>query len=286
MRRSRPLVRQSRCAEARNVNRPVALPKPANADDAGPTGSAVHEDKSLSGCVRHLVRPRPAGGRAETAPPTGGGERSSDTESCACHLCPVNQSASARAVLLPVYVGLVQRSSMESAEALSANQKSRRNVTIEISNLTGGFVLRHPRVHMENGDCHSPPQPTVRPMCTEVCNFNKTDAATSGAVGVLTYEIFEGAAAVAKLAIMFSVPYDYTFYKNWVAVGVFPKERETDKKLYEEMYEAKELKNFVRQKANGCGLNYESGKMDVKVTMSPMGRAIMKVELWDLHFRQ
>lgn len=34
---------------------------------------------------------------------------------------------------------------MESAEALAANQKSRRNVTIEIANLTSGFILRRPR---------------------------------------------------------------------------------------------------------------------------------------------
>ncbi|XP_061613173.1 DELTA-sagatoxin-Srs1a-like [Phyllopteryx taeniolatus] len=173
---------------------------------------------------------------------------------------------------------------MESAEALSAKQKSRRNVTIEITNLTGGFVLKHPKVHMENGNCHSPPQPTVRSMRTEVCNFTKTDVATTGAVGVLTYDIYEGKSAAAKLALMFSVPYDYTFYKNWVAVGIFPLSRETDEKLYKEMYEDKNQSGFVRQEAKGCGLTYESGKMDVKVTMSPLGRAIMKVELWDLHF--
>ncbi|XP_077406957.1 DELTA-sagatoxin-Srs1a-like [Vanacampus margaritifer] len=173
---------------------------------------------------------------------------------------------------------------MESAEALAATQKSRRNVTIEMTNLTSGFVLRHPKVYMESGDCHSPPQPTVRPMRTEVCNFNKTDAAASGAVGVLTYEIFEGATAAAKMAIMFSVPYDYTFYKNWVAVGIFSLNCETDEKLYKKMYNDKKQEGFLRQEANGCGLTYESDKMDVKVTMSPMGKCIMKVELWDLHF--
>ncbi|XP_077481093.1 DELTA-sagatoxin-Srs1a-like [Stigmatopora argus] len=173
---------------------------------------------------------------------------------------------------------------METAEALAANQKSRRNVTIEITNLTSGFMLKHPKVFLESGDCHSPPQPTVRSMRTEVCNFTKTDAAASGVVGVMTYDIHERGAAVAKLSIMFSVPYDYTFYKNWVAVGIFPMERETDEKLYKEMYDCKELKGFARQQASGCGLTYESGKMDVKVTMSPMGKAIMKVELWDKHF--
>ncbi|XP_057682392.1 DELTA-thalatoxin-Avl1a-like [Corythoichthys intestinalis] len=173
---------------------------------------------------------------------------------------------------------------MESAEALAANQKSRRNVTIELTNLTSGLLLKHPKVYLDSGDVHSPPQPTVHSMRTEVCNFTKRDGATSGAVGVMTYDIYDHGTAAAKLAIMFSVPYDYNIYKNWVAVGIVEKERETNKKLYEEMYNCKDMKNFVRQQCNGSCLTYEHGRMDVKVTMSPMGRAIMKVEVWDKHF--
>ncbi|XP_061783281.1 DELTA-sagatoxin-Srs1a-like [Nerophis lumbriciformis] len=174
----------------------------------------------------------------------------------------------------------------ESAEALSANQESRRNVTIEITNLTSDYALMNPKVYLDSGNCHSPPQPTVRPLKTEVCNFSKTKAATSGAVGVMTYEIFhrQSHQPLEKLAIMFSVPFDYRVYKNWVGVGLYPTGRETDEKLYKEMYYDKDMKSFVRQEAKGCCLDFHDTKMDVKVTMSPIGRCIMKVELWDKLF--
>ncbi|XP_019730004.1 uncharacterized protein LOC109518546 isoform X2 [Hippocampus comes] len=245
--------------------------------NASPTGKTANTQKPVCVYERGDVwsdRAPPVGG--VKGGPAGGGEGSGGGER------PLGSSQASKRPCRPSSPDY--RPSMESAEALAANQKSRRNVTIEITNLTNGFVLRRPRVHLESGDCHSPPQPTVRPMRTEVCNFNKTDAAASGAVGVLTYEIHERGSAAAKLAIMFSVPYDFTFYKSWMGVGIFPTDRETDGKLYKEMYENKEQRGFVRQLANGNGLTYESGKMDVKVNMSPLGRAIMKVELWDLHF--
>nr|XP_057924273.1 DELTA-sagatoxin-Srs1a-like [Doryrhamphus excisus]XP_057924274.1 DELTA-sagatoxin-Srs1a-like [Doryrhamphus excisus] len=174
----------------------------------------------------------------------------------------------------------------ETAEALSAQQKSRRNVTIEITNLTSNYCLMNPKVFLESGNCHSPPQPTVRPLKTEVCNFTKTGGSTAGAVGVLTYEIFvpHNSSPLEKLAIMFSVPYDYNFYKNWLGVGLYPSDRDTDEKLYKEMYYDKDMKNFVREEAKGCCVDFYDTKMDIKVTMSPMGRAIMKVEVWDKVF--
>lgn len=144
------------------------------------------------------------------------------------------------------------------------------------------------RVYLENGNCHSPPQPTVRPLQTEVCNFSKTSAKASGAVGILTYDLFERQSngAKEKLAIMFSVPYDYNLYKNWVAVGIYELGRDCDESLYKEMYYNKDQKGFVRAEATGSGLVYEGKNLDVMVTMSPLGRAIMKVELWDKVFSQ
>ncbi|XP_070708405.1 DELTA-actitoxin-Aeq1a-like [Pempheris klunzingeri] len=173
----------------------------------------------------------------------------------------------------------------ETAEALAANLKSRRNVTIEIANLTNSYCLLDPKVYLESGNCHSPPQPTVRPMNTEVCNFSKTSAQATGAVGVLTYDLFERGndCAKEKLAIMFSVPYNYNTYKNWFALGIYDSSRETDQSLYKEMYYNKE-EGFVRQESSGCGLTFEGKQLDIKATMSPMGRAIMKVELWNKLF--
>lgn len=142
------------------------------------------------------------------------------------------------------------------------------------------------RVYLNSGNCHSPPQPTVRPLKTEVCNFSKTSAKASGAVGVLTYDLFERNSKGAKesIAIMFSVPYDYNLYQNWVAVGIYDKDKECDESLYKEMYYNKEQQSFVWAEAHGSCLMYEGKQLDILCTMSPMGRAIMKVELWDKLF--
>ncbi|XP_053197689.1 DELTA-stichotoxin-Hmg2b-like [Scomber japonicus] len=174
----------------------------------------------------------------------------------------------------------------ESAEALAANLTSRRNVTIEITNLTNNYCLIDPKVFLESGCCHSPPQPTVRPLKTEVCNFTKTSAKACGAVGVMTYDLFERKSNSAKetVAIMFSVPYDYNMYKNWFAVGIYDQGKECNESLYKEMYYNKEQKGFIREEAHGSGITYEGKQLDIKATMSPMGKAIMKVELWDKLF--
>lgn len=122
----------------------------------------------------------------------------------------------------------------------------------------------------------------MRPQKTEVCNFSKTSAASSGTVGVLTYDVIKRGdkEATEKIAIMFSVPYDYNLYKNWVAVGFYELGRECNEKLYKEMY-YNDQTNFVREEAKGCCISYSGRQLEVLCTMSPIGRAIMKVEVWD-----
>ncbi|TNN33139.1 DELTA-sagatoxin-Srs1a [Liparis tanakae] len=147
----------------------------------------------------------------------------------------------------------------ESAEALAANLKSSRNVTIEITNLTNTYCLIDP---------------------------NKSSGKASGAVGVLTYDLFErhNGSASEKLAIMFSVPYDNSSYKNWLAIAIYAADKKCDEDLYKEMYYDKEPTAFVREEAKGCGLTFEGHKLDIKATMSPLGRSMLKVEVWDKLF--
>ncbi|KAM8888177.1 DELTA-sagatoxin-Srs1a-like [Synchiropus picturatus] len=171
----------------------------------------------------------------------------------------------------------------DTAEGLAAIQSSRRNVTIEISNQTSNCCLIEPNVFLDSGDVHSPPAPSVRPHRVELCNFNKTSAKTSGAVGVLTYDVmFKNCRDITKrIAIMFSVPYDQNLYKNWFGLGVYSNEKTCDKKLFDEMYYNKEQCGFVRQECNGCSLTFTGDHLVVKATMGQMGRSIMKVEIWE-----
>ncbi|XP_074519905.1 DELTA-actitoxin-Afr1e-like [Halichoeres trimaculatus] len=174
----------------------------------------------------------------------------------------------------------------QSAEAL-ANISGRRNVTIEISNSSSSYVFIDPKIYTESGHTHVPPGPTITPMKTEICNFSKTSAKTSGAVGLLSYDVvrLQGKPrVVGKLVIMYSVPYDQNAYANWVGLGIFSPEVEVNEDLYKKMYYDKEPQGFVRAKAGGSVLTYTGQYLDVMATMSPLGRAIMKVQIWEKVF--
>ncbi|KAM7386977.1 hypothetical protein PAMA_009557 [Pampus argenteus] len=176
----------------------------------------------------------------------------------------------------------------ETAEAIAADVTSRRSVTIEITNITNNYCLLNPRVYLENGETYNPPQPTVRPLKTEVCTFTKSGGKATGSVGVMTYDLFEKSknGSTETLAIMFSIPWDYHLYKNWFAVGIYGKGRNCDKDLYKEMYYEKNQHEhgFAREEATGSGINYVGNYLDIKATMSPLGKAIMKVEVWEKLF--
>ncbi|XP_063069810.1 bryoporin-like [Engraulis encrasicolus] len=171
----------------------------------------------------------------------------------------------------------------ETAEAVSATLTSHRNCTVEITNVSGYYCLINPKVHMTSGSCYHPPQPTVRSTMTEVCSFTKDDAAATGAVGVLTYDLFhmQSRHCAGRIAIMFSVPFDQNLFKNWLAAGVFEAERSCDKKLYEHMYDGKDFTHFTRVEAGLSGVVHQGQHVDLRATMSNTGHAILKVELYD-----
>ncbi|KAI3359557.1 hypothetical protein L3Q82_013958, partial [Scortum barcoo] len=171
----------------------------------------------------------------------------------------------------------------ETAEAVSATLTTNRNCTIEITNVSGSYCLINPKVYMTSGFCQHPPQPTVRTTKTEVCSFTKDDNTATGAVGLLTYDLFHMQSRVCseRMAIMFSVPFDHNLYKNKLAVGVVENSHACDKHLYNQMYDGKDLSNFACSEATGSGLEYKATYVDLRASMSSVGKAIVKVELYD-----
>lgn len=136
---------------------------------------------------------------------------------------------------------------------------------------------------MNSGFVFNPPQPTLRTTLTEICSFVKDDHTASGAVGVMTYELFsmQNRTCTELLAVMFSVPFDYNFYSNWLGVGIFESSRACDEKLFDLMYNNKDFTNFVRHEADGCGIVFRGKMLDVRGCMSDEGKAIVKLELYD-----
>ncbi|XP_077380304.1 uncharacterized protein LOC144020548 [Festucalex cinctus] len=172
---------------------------------------------------------------------------------------------------------------MNTAEALSATLTTNRNCAFEITNVSSVYCLINPKVYMSSGYCYHPPQPTIRSMHTELCSFTKDDHTATGTVGLLTYDLFHMQSRVCshRMAIMFSVPYDHNLYKNRLAVGIFQVSRACDKKLYEQMYDGKDMSNFKRADASGSGMVHGTNQVDVRATMSTVGKAIVKVEFYD-----
>lgn len=125
-------------------------------------------------------------------------------------------------------------------------------------------------------------------MMTECCTFTKSSSSLTGAIGVLMYDLVgrSHTGSNERLAIMFSVPWDYNLYKNWFAVGIYMAGRSCNAELYKEMYyeEKQNELGFVREEATGSGINYVGTCHDIKATMNPLPTAIMKVEVWEKLF--
>lgn len=136
---------------------------------------------------------------------------------------------------------------------------------------------------MNSGFSQHPPQPTVHSIEPVVCSFTKDDNTATGAVGLLTYDLFHKTSRVCskRMAIMFSVPYDRNLYKNQLAVGVFDESKACDKHLYQQMYDGKDQSCFKRSDGNGTNLEYEGQSVCLRATMSSIGKAIVKVEIFE-----
>ncbi|XP_076867080.1 deep-sea actinoporin Cjtox I-like [Brachyhypopomus gauderio] len=169
-------------------------------------------------------------------------------------------------------------------DQISNSINTGRNIVIEISNCSETYSLGNPRIHTVSGYCVNPPQPTISTLSKEACTFTKTADTACGAVGVLTYQIFNNKMhCVSELAIMFSVPYDYNLYENMFALGIFLPGILCNDDLFNRMYNDpfSTQRPFTRDKGTGSEITFSAGDLCVRGTMSPAGQSIMKVEFGD-----
>ncbi|KAK1138628.1 DELTA-stichotoxin-Hcr4a-like [Acipenser oxyrinchus oxyrinchus] len=168
------------------------------------------------------------------------------------------------------------------AEEISRNIQTNRNITISIDNCD--FSLTNPRIYTFSGYNLNPPQPTIKKETTAVCSFSKTSYTARGSVGVLTYDVIKNNDPVECIAMMFSVPFDYNWYKNWFAIGSFTVGKPCDHDLYNRMYHKGE-KGFIRRQATDGVIEFTGEAVEIKATMSAAGRSIMKIEVWNKAYR-
>ncbi|XP_030626172.1 DELTA-sagatoxin-Srs1a-like [Chanos chanos] len=135
---------------------------------------------------------------------------------------------------------------------------------------------------MYSGHNTQPPPPTVDVNTMAACAFSKNTGVASGAVGVLTYDLEQEKRCTDKMmAIMFSVPFDYNIFDNWLAVGIFDNNQQCDKELYNLMYDKNET-TFKRVKAAGSSILAKWEPVEIRATMSSARSAIVEVEIYDM----
>lgn len=110
--------------------------------------------------------------------------------------------------------------------------------------------------------------------------FSKTGGTARGSVGVFTYDLYDHDTKTAhkKIAVMFSVPFDYGLYSNWYAVGVFNRHTNCDYDLYCKMYYSNE-RGFVRGYADGHDLTHTDIDVTIKSSMTNFSVATLKVDV-------
>lgn len=136
------------------------------------------------------------------------------------------------------------------------------------------------RVYTVSGRCAMPLPPTIAPFASGSALFIKTPHAARGSVGVFTYDLLQNGTRRCgeKLAVMFSVPYNFSLHSNWYAVGVFDESRECDYDLYCEMYYEKD-RTFLRCRASNIGLTFKADHITIEAAMSDSYEPVMKVRV-------
>uniref|UniRef100_A0A8D0D3E6 Uncharacterized protein n=1 Tax=Sander lucioperca TaxID=283035 RepID=A0A8D0D3E6_SANLU len=194
--------------------------------------------------------------------------------------CPINKRPSPPCVYS---VHFLKFSSTNVEDIMASKGLTYRECTIEIENKCSEFTLCNPQVYTKSGFCKSPLPPTLGPSEFGKAQFNKTLYSARGAVGVFTYDLQNKSKeeCLEKVAIMFSVPYDYILYSNTYAVGVFDHYKKCDESLFEEMCNIKHPHSgFVRGKAKDSqSLTHKGEHVTVRATMSNSGTSVVKVQV-------
>ncbi|XP_075999281.1 DELTA-stichotoxin-She4a-like [Genypterus blacodes] len=155
-----------------------------------------------------------------------------------------------------------------------------RQCTIEVTNGCCNYTLCSPSEYINSGNASKHFPETISPSTSENALFMKSSGSACGSVGVFTYDLVRNnnRQSVGKMAVMFSVPYDFNLYSNWYAVGIFDTSKSCDYDLYCKMYHEKE-NMFVRGKANGPGLYYKGKHVTIKASMTDTYQPLMRVRV-------
>uniref|UniRef100_A0A8C5FL30 Uncharacterized protein n=1 Tax=Gadus morhua TaxID=8049 RepID=A0A8C5FL30_GADMO len=143
---------------------------------------------------------------------------------------------------------------------------------IVIHNIVNNYSDPLIRFHLISGGYLKPLPIDINPGTRDTATFEKTRHTAEGSIGVFTYDLSDiwglnGSDPTKKMAVMFSVPYDFSRHSNWHAVGVFNIDEICDDDLYCKMFNDNSS-CFVRGKAADGSLKYEHRDVVIHASMS------------------
>uniref|UniRef100_A0A3Q1EUM1 Bryoporin-like n=1 Tax=Acanthochromis polyacanthus TaxID=80966 RepID=A0A3Q1EUM1_9TELE len=158
-----------------------------------------------------------------------------------------------------------------------------RQCSFTITNMSSQYTLSEPSHYTISGRCDEKLPLLVPPCSSGDAKFVKTANSARGAVGVFTYTLHNQYTkrTTGKMAVMFSVPFDYSLYFNWYGLGIFDKSTECNKELFDLMYDNKIVSTFSTGKASGPSLTYKKDQVTITASMSDQSKSVIKVLVKD-----
>ncbi|XP_028456388.1 bryoporin-like [Perca flavescens] len=152
-----------------------------------------------------------------------------------------------------------------------------RQSYITVINYSSLSTLFNPCLYTQSGRCTQTPPQHIGVQSSGTALFTKTAYTARGSVGVMTYDLQH---STYKIAVMFSVPYNYNQFSNVYTVGIFDKSQECNYDLYYKMYYDQPT-TFVRGEAKGPSLTYKRDRVTVVATMTDFSEAVINVGVKD-----
>ncbi|CAL1588697.1 unnamed protein product [Knipowitschia caucasica] len=155
-----------------------------------------------------------------------------------------------------------------------------RACSVELSNDTSAYSLCNPCVFVKSGHCSTPLPPVILPSTPATAQFSKTPYRAHGSAGVFTYDVCDAARNVlAKVVVMFKVPFNKKKNPIMYGVGLFDVNRPCDCELYTEM--SKNIGPFVSGRAKGPSLVYKGLNLSILASMSDCYTPVMKLHVME-----
>jgi len=169
------------------------------------------------------------------------------------------------------------KSEKEAENVCFASLSHRVKFQLEVCNFTNWLfepcstVVRSGQISM--------PQGVILPGDKEIMQGHKVHLSTHGACGVACWRVD---CSRSLMAVMYSCPLHFSFWNNWMAIGIFPDTMEINRELFDLMYRGIQDERFIRRSfyKEHTPVNFENDDFHIIGTMGSSHKPIIKVSVF------